>query len=235
MMAIYVPLAILPGLLIAWQIYRMDKYNREPWQYLLICFALGMLVTFPPLKLEEWATNQGYDQPDHLGYLLLTAFVFVALGEELVKFMVLMLYAYPKKVFDEPLDGIVYAIMIGMGFATLENILYALRFGLPTTLVRALTAVPAHAIFAVFMGYYVGLSKFNPKKSRRLKIRGFFAAVLLHGAYDTFILQEMHEPLMVFATFTLLISGYFAWQLIRLHQSNSPFRGKERGRVESEE
>ena len=56
-------------------------------------------------------------------------------------------------------DGIVYAVMIGMGFATLENIIYASRFGLETTLFRAFTAVPAHGVFAAIMGYYIGVGK----------------------------------------------------------------------------
>ena len=68
--------------------------------------------------------------------------------------------------------------MIGMGFATLENILYADRFGLQTVMIRAFTAVPAHAIFAIIMGYYIGLAKFNKKKSHQIFSSGFSISCL---------------------------------------------------------
>ena len=217
-------LAILPGLLLCYLIYRLDKYEKEPLLVLGVCFALGMFITFPALKLETLATDYGLDESKNIGFLLLSSFVVVAFSEELVKFAVLILYPYQKKVFNEPLDGIVYSIIIAMGFATVENIIYANLFGMPTTLLRSFTAVPAHAVFAVIMGYYVGLAKFDESRQYKLIAIGFFAAVVIHGTYDFFILQKYYEWLMIFATLTLLISGYFAANLIKLHRSNSPFK-----------
>ena len=57
--------------------------------------------------------------------------------------------------FDEWIDGVVYTICIGMGFALVENLIYAFDYDLITVVVRALTAVPAHAIFAIFMGFFI--------------------------------------------------------------------------------
>ena len=217
-------LAIAPGLLISYAIYRVDKFDKESHWQLIICFILGMLVTFPAMKLEEFGESYGLEDSTNLGPLLLLSYGVVGFSEEFVKFLALMLYGYPRKEFNEPLDGIVYTVMIGMGFATLENIIYADLFGMETTLLRAITAVPAHAVFAVTMGYYVGLAKFNKKKRWKLITTGLLLAVFIHGTYDFFILQQYYDWLMVFATLTLCISAYFAIQLIRLHQYNSPFR-----------
>ncbi len=220
-------IAIIPGLLIAFLIYKLDKYDKEPVKHLIISFILGLLCTFPALKLEEFGSNAGLDRTDHFGILILFSFGIVALSEELVKFLALMLYAYPKKIFDEPLDGIVYSVMISMGFATIENIFYAWRYGLETTLVRAFTAVPAHGVFAVIMGYFVGLAKFNPSRKNQLLFLGLLGAVLVHGTYDFFIIQEYYEWLILFATVTLFIGIYLAYQLIVLHQQNSPHKEKD--------
>lgn len=217
-------LAILPGLLLCYFIYRLDKYDKEPIWILGICFVLGMLITFPALQLETLAADYGIDESKNIGYLLISSFLVVAFSEELVKFIVLMLYPYQQKAFNEPLDGIVYAVIISMGFATVENVIYANLFGLPTTFLRSFTAVPAHAVFAVIMGYYVGLAKFDKAREYKLIATGFGGAVAIHGIYDFFILQEYYEWLMLFATLTLVISGYFSYRLIKLHRMNSPFK-----------
>ncbi|MFK8103524.1 MAG: PrsW family intramembrane metalloprotease [Saprospiraceae bacterium] len=224
MYALLMLLAILPGLLLCYLIYRLDKYEKEPVLVLGICFVLGMVITFPALQLETMAANYGIDETKNIGLLLVSSFLVVAFSEELVKFAVLMLYPYQQKVFNEPLDGIVYSVVIAMGFATVENVIYANLFGLPTTFLRSFTAVPAHAVFAVIMGYYVGLAKFDKNRQYQLIATGFGGAVIIHGIYDFFILQEYYEWLMLFATLTLVISGYFAFKLIKLHRSNSPFK-----------
>jgi len=222
-----IALAVAPALIISYLIYRIDKFDRESHWQLIICFMLGMLITFPAMKLEAIGDAYGFEESDNLWVLLVLAYIVVGLTEELVKFVALMLYGYPRKEFNEPLDGIVYAVMIAMGFATLENIIYADRFGLSTIVLRAFTAVPAHAVFAVMMGYYVGLAKFD--KANRLKfiLIGLGLPVLVHGTYDFFILQEYYDWLMGFATLTLFISIYFSIKLIKLHQQNSPFKETE--------
>lgn len=216
-------LAIIPGLGICYLIYRLDKYEKEDLLPLAICFGLGVASAFPALKLEEWWDSIGVNEHGSFWMLLLLSFVVIALSEELVKFIALIAYPFQKKFFNEPLDGVVYAVMIGMGFATLENILYADRFGTGTTIVRAFTAVPAHAIFAVLMGYYVGKAKFDKENRIKNLAIGLGVAIGVHGIYDVFILQQYHEWLMLLATLTLIIGGYFAYRLIQKHLSDSPF------------
>ncbi len=217
-------LAILPGILICYLIYRFDKYEKEARLPLIICFGLGILSALPALKLEEWGDQMGISEHGSFGMLLLLSFVVIALSEELMKFIVLIAYPFQKKFFNEPFDGIVYAVMISMGFATIENILYADRFGTGTTIVRAFTAVPAHAVFAVIMGYFTGIAKFNKKNRIKNLTLGLGLAILIHGLYDIFILQQYYDWLMVLATFTLLLSGFLAYRLIKIHQEASPFK-----------
>jgi len=218
-------LAIAPGLLISFYIIRMDKYDREPRVHLFLNFLAGMLVTFPVLEVEKAAAGLGWDQPFHVGHTLAFAFVAVAMVEEGSKLLVLLLYPYSLRKFNEPMDGIVYSVMVGMGFATLENILYAGSFGLQTILLRALTAVPAHGAFSVIMGYFVGFAKFQPRIRRpRLIIKGFLLVVLLHGAYDFFILQSLFSWLILLAIVVLGVSLYYARKMVIEHQVHSPFK-----------
>lgn len=217
-------LAILPGLLICAYIYTRDEHDREPHLHLIVSFCLGCLVTFPAMELEKLGISMGLDESPNFFITMLFAFVVVAFSEELVKYLALKLYAYPRKAFDEPMDGIVYAVMISMGFATLENVLYAGLYGYETAILRMFTAVPAHAVFAIIMGYYVGLAKFNKEKRWQLTLTGFFAAVGMHGLYDFFLLQQNIPGLTIVSIVGLWVSVRYALQLVRKHQEDSLLR-----------
>jgi RsiW-degrading membrane proteinase PrsW (M82 family) len=218
-----IALATLPGLLIAIYIYYKDIHDKEPHKYLIWCFIFGALSTIPAIFLERWGMSLGYDVSADIVTTMIFAFVVVAGSEELVKYVFLRGYIFPKKEFDEPLDGIVYAVMIGMGFATTENIMYATSYGLQTTIIRAFTAVPAHAAFAVIMGYYVGLAKFTDRGRIRFLLQGFIGAVALHGAYDFFIFQKNFPALTGLTMVTLVVGIALSRRMIRIHQEMSPF------------
>ena len=219
-------LATLPGLLLCYLIFRVDKYEREPLVPLLACFALGVAVTFPALEIEKWAFARLRPYEKGVGIVLLTAFVAVALNEEVFKFLVLRFFAFPRHFFNEPLDGIVYSVMIAMGFATMENISFAARFGFETVLLRAFTAVPAHLVFAIVAGYYAGLAKFNRRRRRRRRLlfQGLGMALLLHGVYDFLILQNWSDWLLVLATVSLYLCLFYCNDLIKHHLDKSPFK-----------
>jgi RsiW-degrading membrane proteinase PrsW (M82 family) len=189
-------LAIAPGVAISAYIIFKDQYNREPRRYLIISFLLGMLSVLPALGLEISASQITSNFPAFFkttAGIAINAYFFVALPEEIWKFLMLLWYAYRKKEFDEPFDGIVYAVMVGMGFATVENISYVSQYGLMTGIMRLFLAVPAHASFAIIMGYFMGKARFSAQKQRFLLFFGVFWATVFHGSYDFFLfLQESH-------------------------------------------
>lgn len=223
MYAFLITLAIIPGLLICFYIFKMDKFEKEPKIPLFLSFFLGVGLVFPAIWLEEYAHDSGLNDFETLLDTFIYAIIGVALIEEGIKFLGLWAYPYHRPFFNEPMDGIVFSVVISMGFATFENIIYADRFGLETTLVRAFTAVPAHATFGVMMGYFVGRAKFEPAKSASLLAFGLGMAVLFHAIYDFFLIQEMFEWLSGFAIVTLYLAIRYTRALIKLHQVNSPF------------
>ena len=200
----FVLLSTGPGLFISWWIYKKDKHAPEPHLHLAISFILGMVIILPAYILETAGSSVINVSKDPIETLIYSMFI-IALTEEGLKFSVLRLYNYTNNDFDEPMDGIVYAVMISMGFATLENIMYVNSYGLQVGLLRMFTAIPAHAAFAVLMGYYAGKAKFAPKNKRTLLlVTGLSFAVLSHGLYDFFLLQQ-NFPLLVYVAFIVLI------------------------------
>jgi RsiW-degrading membrane proteinase PrsW (M82 family) len=113
--------------------------------------------------------------------------------------------------------------MIGMGFAAFENLMYVAEGGISVAILRMFTAIPAHAIFGVAMGYWVGMAKFEPSRRKLYLATGLVVAVLLHGAYDFFLMQTNY-PAMSLVTFIGLIPAIrWSKNAIKVHAENSPF------------
>lgn len=212
-------LAIAPGLALAVYVYYRDKFEKEPLSILILSFILGMISVVPAV-IAEFALDT---LPIIKNYVFVQAFIGIALPEELSKLLFILVFAYRKNAFNEPYDGITYSVMVSMGFATLENVLYVWQGGWTVAIMRMFTAVPAHATFGIIMGYYLGLSKFS--KSNRFAFIGmaFFSSVLFHGAYDFFLMIEDVPFIWLGAIVSLVVGIYLSLRAIRIHNRNSPF------------
>ena len=218
-----VALAIAPGIGLCFFIYFRDKFEKEPFKLLRNCFLFGILSIIPAVIIELIFGAIGIDENQGVVTTLIYAFLIVAVAEEMSKYFVLRKYVYKKADFNEPFDGIVYAVMISMGFATIENILYVLSSGIGTAVLRMFTAIPLHAVCAIFMGYYVGKAKFTNNKTGNIFI-GLFFAVFIHGLYDFFLFQKNIPALGILSFVTLAVSIGLSFVAINKLRMNSPFR-----------
>jgi protease PrsW len=215
-------LALAPGAAIALYIYLKDKHEREPLGLLLMSFFYGVLSIFVTL-LVSWPLEILTINKEDAAELFADAFFKVALVEEFSKFIFIRFILFRNKNFNEPFDGIVYAVMVGMGFATLENIVYVYQYGMATGIMRMFTAVPAHACFAVLMGYFIGLAKFNPKKNLYFTLLALIAATVFHGLYDYFLFITFVPGIWIGAAISLIVAIILSRKAIRIHQAASPF------------
>ena len=224
-------LAIAPGLAICIFIFYRDVHDREPALNLILSFFWGMLTIIPAI-LVEWPARELADKS--VTGIIISAFLLVALVEEGAKFLALRYYSFTRTSFDEPLDGIIYGVMVSMGFATLENMMYSLYYGMSTALIRMFTAVPAHASFGVIMGYYVGKAKFDMVRRKSLFVKAIVVAAIAHGFYDAFLflnespwiqqyISKTISGLLLFAgaITSLVIAIIFSLRMTRLHRLTS--------------
>jgi RsiW-degrading membrane proteinase PrsW (M82 family) len=216
-------LAIAPGIAIGIYIYLKDKHEREPVHLLLISFLYGSLSTIITFSISYpvnafLLTKEG-DALDQF----YNAFFKVALIEEFSKFIFVRFVLYYSKNFNEPFDGIVYAVMVSMGFASVENVLYVFEQGYITGLLRIFTAVPAHATFGVIMGYFLGRAKFTHRNNVAFSIIAIGAATFFHGMYDYFWFISYLPGLWVGGILSLFTGFALSRKAIQLHQQASPF------------
>jgi len=205
-------LAVLPAVLIIMLIYYMRKQKSINFSEMAKYFIFGIIIILPAIAIEKIFDFENFKTWKEI---IIYAFIIVGLTEESVKFFILRTVAFKNENFKEPYDGIVYAVLISMGFATAENIYYTYLGGSPLALIRMFTAVPAHAAFAVLMGFFTGLAKV-----RRFRVfymtTGLLIAVFFHGIYDFFLMQNDHPRLKILTLFFLIVSIYLSARAIKI-------------------
>lgn len=184
-------LAILPAAVLIGYIYRKDTIEKEPVGLLLQLLGLGALTTISALILELTLGGvlSRIVREGTLLYQFISCFFVIAFAEEVGKYVVLRLRTWNSPHFSHVFDAIVYAVVVSLGFALLENILYLVDSSLSTAIMRGLLAVPGHAIDGVYMGMFYGQAKLaacenDPRRSKRYSILALVVPMLTHGFYD---------------------------------------------------
>lgn len=179
--SIVIFMAIFPAIILFIYIYKKDTY-KEPLSLLIWTFIAGMF-SAPASTFFSSMVPASIEAGPFLSAVY-TAFFQAAIPEELSKFLILYMLIWNNKHFDEMFDGIVYASIVGLGFAALENIMYVARFGTGVILSRGLLAVPGHFFFGVAMGFFFALAKFAPKHRKMFMSLSLLVPIVLHGCYD---------------------------------------------------
>ncbi len=204
--------AVFPAIFLLVKVYRADKIERES-PYLIGRLVLGgIIATFFALISERLfgALLSAMVPANSPSYDVILYFGVVAISEELSKFLLLKNRTWNNSEFNCLYDGVVYATAVSLGFALWENISYVTMYGFSVALVRAVTAVPGHACFGVFMGVFYSLAKSNDYLGNRQQ-SGFFNAlavivpVLLHGAYDYLASMDGQDFSWTFIIFVLAL------------------------------
>lgn len=235
-----VAVAVIPAIFLMYKVYKSDKLERESDKLLLKLAIAGILSTLLAIVEEELGCGvlQNIIDENTVLYQLIMYFVIVGVAEESSKFIFLRKRTWNNPEFNCRYDGIVYAVFVSLGFALFENIFYVLDYGFATAIVRALTAIPGHAAFGVFMGAFYGLAKKysisgDEAKSKKFRRLAVFVPVLFHGGYDFIATMESS---IGFGYFLLYVVFMFAaaLRLLRMTAKNDYYFVMPRFREPSE-
>ncbi len=218
--------SIGPGLLWLWYFYKQDRYEPEPLKLVMKIFLAGLILVVPAGLLEQLWRGQILSavRTGNWPSFLVMAFLVIALIEESLKTGFLWWLIGNNQELNEPADGIIYGITLGLGFASLENLLWASAFGFGVAALRAVITTLAHATFTGWMGYYITQYKFRTQAFSTLVI-GFVLAWASHGFYD--FLLFLRRPVASLLAF-LLIAGLLLrlYQFLQKEVAHSPFHQK---------
>jgi len=176
----------------------LDRKRPEPRRTLLKVALWGALISIPVILIEMILDLIG-PAPTSYWHSFYTAFISAAGTEESAKLFIIWVIVWKRPEFDERMDGIVYGAFAGLGLALVENILYLLRSMddgafLTVFIMRAISAVPVHAMFAAIMGYYAALKRFDGRGPGLAG--GLFIAITLHGLYDFGVFAMIHSAII---------------------------------------
>lgn len=188
---LYATMAVLPVcILIVW-LYTRDKLHPEPKRRVFSLFLRGAGIVLPAGIIERLllaskdGNTLGIPQLQLPG-VIITAFFVAGMVEEFLKASIVDRGAVQRGWIHEPMDAILYAGSTALGFACVENVLYVTHAGIGTALLRAVTAVPAHLMFGVWMGSLFAESIFRNQR----RWRAYIVPALAHGLYDAFALSS---------------------------------------------
>lgn len=189
--------AVTPAAWLLWTIYRKDSEQPEPTKWLVKAFVYGVMSVFLSFVISiptSMMLGRDIDKQTYSSFMeaITDSFLFAAIPEELAKLFMLWLLLRKNPFFDEHFDGIVYAVCIGLGFATLENVFYLLGgiedwSWISIGIARTLISVPAHYFFAILMGYYYSIYHFGIGRSLKTKVMILAAPVIAHGIFDAIL------------------------------------------------
>jgi len=200
--------ALLPSF--AWfYFFNKEDVHPEPKKKIFVTFLFGGIFSFLALFLElffvEFTKNFIYSK-------ILIMF-YVALVEEIIKFLPAFFTNNRSKDFDEPVDAMIYMICSALGFAAVENFLiiseriyFGYNVAFEAMILRFLGATLLHVFSSSILGYYWALSHFKNKK--QLFPLGIVLAVIVHFVFNILALEIKSLKLFYLLTFLVLVSFF---------------------------
>ena len=204
--------AAIPAVFLMIKVYRSDRLEKES-PYLIKKLIWAGLFSVLLALVEETVLSfiLGLFVPvESPLYNIIMFFVIVAFSEETSKYLFMYRKTWRNPEFNCQYDGVVYAVITSLSFALFENITYVVSYGLGTALIRAVTAIPGHASFGVFMGVFYGIAKRcdyrgNKSGASFFKCMAILVPALLHGAYDYIATMEAESGDWSFLVFIIIM------------------------------
>lgn len=183
-MVVWHIVSLLIAPLLAFLIYYfLRSANRDGDNSLLWkAFFFGILSIIFFLVLQYLGSIFDLDNFRSLRRIIFYSFVIMGFGSEFGKYLFLRYYFLPKDEFKGPIDGVVYGVMLSLGFAEVGNIIYLFYYE-TVDIVYSITVIFANVFFGIIMGFFVGLAK--TRENRFIdSMTGLFAAVFFHALYN---------------------------------------------------
>lgn len=229
---ILIAAAVIPAVVLLVKVYKVDHLDKESPRLLWNLVVRGVIATVFAM-LTEWIGEfvlSSFVQEGTVLYNFLLYFIVVAVSEEGFKYLLMKQRTWKDPEFNFQFDGVVYAVFVSLGFALWENISYVLMYGFGTALVRAVTAVPGHACFGVFMGAWYGLAKKYESygmhsQSKTCRVVALLSSIVLHGCYDFIASIENQNYAWIFVAF-VVVMFIVAFRLVKKLSQNDRYVGR---------
>jgi RsiW-degrading membrane proteinase PrsW (M82 family) len=188
--------------------YLLLRNNKRFGILLIKSYFAGAIASIFLIASLYLAKLSGLAAYNSLFDVLVYAFLFLGFGSELGKFLVFRFYVLSKPEVDTPIHSMAFSVMISLGFTTVAVLLFVLDLfdsspAYPKNM-YLLLAAPSNIIFAVVMGFFVGMSKFIESKFT-YALFGLLAASFFNGLFKFCLITHDYKLLNIFAFGSALV------------------------------
>jgi RsiW-degrading membrane proteinase PrsW (M82 family) len=206
---IFLSAIIAPAIFWIFYFYYKDRFQPEPIIYLGLAYIFGLFTAFACSRFYTILPIIGL--PDDPSFMMENhgiQFLFYSIGvtgvvEEFFKFLPFLIIIARFKSFDEKVDGIIYASVIALGFASYENMGYLVYMSGFELFGRAVASPLTHTIFSSIWGYTAGKARIQKKSIFRASVTGILLAAFFHGIFNFFTTSSFLRILSVLVIFII--------------------------------
>lgn len=207
---------LLPVVFWAGYHYHKDRHLPEPLTHLAMAFGIGMFSFWLGSQMYQLLgvvglRHDAYQLAENnpLGLLFYAVFA-IGVIEELAKILPFVIVILRFSKFDEPVDGIIYASFVALGFAAVENYQYLQYLTGTEALARGIVGPVVHIVFASVWGYYIGRAYLRKESFLVTVAASLAVTATLHGLYDYIAIALPETALPASA---LLVIALWIWRL----------------------
>ena len=230
-------LCVIPSMLILWYIYIKDKSEKEPFYLIIILFIGGIISCLISILIS--IISKQYIPYLNMNYynmnifeIFVKVFVVITLSEELTKWIINYITIWRNKNFKHIYDPIIYSACTALGFATFENIIYVTNYhnnGIMIAIMRGLISIPSHAVFGIYSGFYLGISKNayvcdKKDKALKYKILSILVPIILHFTFDILLIKTNIIKYSLFIIYLTILYITALKKIKRLSSVSKPLK-----------
>jgi len=194
-LASLIPIPLFYLLYYRYFIYK-PEYIKHVESFLYgVALALIILLLAPMVNFGDSGTN-----------LFVLSFFKAAFVEKLGAF-VFIYFIHKNYPNFSIMESIISAMLLGLGFAGVENIFYSINYGTSVILLRIITSVPLHMTTTGIIGFYLGLAKTSGTGfyKKKYMFQALFIPILLHGLFDLFLNSGGKVEFLIIPTLIIIV------------------------------
>jgi RsiW-degrading membrane proteinase PrsW (M82 family) len=221
-MPIYILTILCAAALVVW-VYHYDRYEKEPWWAILVALVVGFGVMWIIGLVDDIALRAfQFSSANPIAKAALIAAI-----EEGGKFVTILFLAILLwREFNDPMDGLIYGRLMGLGMAVEESLLY-LSLSPPTlqTLGTEIVRLFAHSLMGGLIGFAIGLGG-SPRGQRRqypvLALGCLMLSTFFHFGWNCIAYSSKVTALSRLGPMVIMASMLILWAVLcRVTESRS--------------
>jgi len=202
----YIPLFIAPAIFLVLIIIARGGMEKKDWGFFSSSYFFGIVAAIPVIVAVYYVKHYWLVHATSIRRILFFAFALIGFLAEFSKFLVLRYKYITNDLLTKPFDGILYGVLISLGFSTAASVFFFFEWdfnnGLPTLLY---TMPIANIITGIVLGFFVGMGKFR-KPSFIDSVTGLGAAIFFQGFYNFCLFSEDYLLLGLVAAGIVIIA-----------------------------